>query len=81
MRSVYVSFSTVMDVKRFVESLSPLDGDFDLIDGMYVIDARSLMGIFGMNLAKPIKLRIHKDSKDALNAIEKFVVDEPGEEI
>jgi len=75
MRSVYVYFSAVMDVKRFVECISPLDGDFDLIDGMYVIDARSLMGIFGMNLSKPVQLRIHNDSDRAMRAIESFVVE------
>jgi len=77
MRFVYVSIPTVMDVKRFVESISSLEGDFDLIDGRYVVDARSLMGIFGMDLSKPIKLCIHKDSKKALQAVKSFVVDEP----
>ena len=81
MRIVYVSIPTVMEVKRFVESISSLEGDFDLIDGRYVVDARSLMGIFGMDLSKPIKLCIHKDSKKALQAVKNFVVDEPvGEE-
>ena len=77
MRIVYVSIPTVMDVKRFVESISSLEGDFDLIDGRYVVDARSLMGIFGMDLSKPIKLCIHKDSKKALRAVEGFVVEAP----
>ena len=77
METVYVYFSTVMEVKRFVESISPLDGDFDLIDGRYVVDARSLMGIFGMNLSKPVQLRIHKNSKKAIRAIESFIVEEP----
>ena len=77
METVYVYFSTVMEVKRFVESISPLDGEFDLIDGRYVVDARSLMGIFGMNLTKPIQLRIHKNSKKAIQAIKSFIVEEP----
>ena len=77
MRSVYVSFSKVMDVKRFVERISPFDGNFDLIDGMYVIDAKSLMGILAMDLTKPIQLRIEKDSRKTMKAIETFIVDEP----
>ena len=76
MKTVYVYFSKVMDVKRFVESISSLDGDFDLIDGRYVVDARSLMGIFGMNLTKPIELRISKYSEKAMEAINEFIVDE-----
>ena len=77
METVYVYFSTVMEVKRFVESISPLEGDFDLIDGRYIVDARSLMGIFGMNLTKPVQLRIHKNSKKAIRAIKGFIVEEP----
>jgi len=77
MESVYVYFSTVMEVKRFVESISPLEGDFDLIDGRYVVDARSLMGIFGMNLTKPVQLRIHRNSKKAIQVIKSFIVEEP----
>jgi len=77
MQSVYVYFSKVMDVKRFVESISSLEGDFDLIDGRYIVDAKSLMGIFGMDLSKPVQLRIQKDSEKAMQAIRTFVVDEP----
>ena len=77
MRTVYVEFNAVMDVKRFVESISSLEGDFDLIDGMYVVDAKSLMGIFGMDLTNPIQLRIQKDSEKALQAVERFIVEKP----
>jgi len=79
MRTVYVKFSAVMDVKRFVESISSLEGDFDLIDGRYVVDARSLMGICGMDLSKPIKLRIQKDSDKAMQAIERFIAERPAD--
>jgi len=75
MRSVYVSFGKVSDVKRFIEKISPLEGDFDLIDGMYIIDAKSLMGILAMDLTKPIQLRIQDDNEKTMTAIESFVVD------
>ena len=77
MRTVYVYFPTVMTVKRFVESISSLEGHYDLIEDRYVMDARSLMGILSMDLSKPIKLRIQKDSEKALQAVEKFVVENP----
>jgi phosphotransferase system HPr-like phosphotransfer protein len=66
-----------MDVKKFVEGISSLDGDFDLIEGRYIVDARSLMGIFSLDLKKPIKLRISKDSDKAINAIKSFIVENP----
>ena len=74
MRSVYVSFSKVMDVKRFVEKISSLDGDIDLIDGKYIVDARSLMGILAMDLTKPIQLDIQNDTGEVMQAIEEFLV-------
>jgi len=79
MQSVYVSFSKVMDVKRFVEKISPLEGNFDLIDGMYIVDAKSLMGILAMDLTKPIQLRIERDSDNAVKAIKDFMVEAPAE--
>ena len=77
MRDVYVSFSKVMDVKRFIEQISPFDGHFDLIDGMYIVDAKSLMGILAMDLTKPIKLRIERDNRKTMKAIVDFIVDAP----
>jgi len=65
-----------MDVKKFIEGISPFDGNFDLIDGMYVVDAKSLMGILGMDLTKPIQLRIQKDNDKVMQAIEHFIVGE-----
>jgi len=64
-----------MDVKKFVEQISPFDGNFDLIDGMYIIDAKSLMGILAMDLTKPVQLRIEKDNRKTMKAIEEFIVD------
>jgi phosphotransferase system HPr-like phosphotransfer protein len=66
-----------MAVKRFVEIISPLDGNFDLLDRGYIVDARSLMGVFSLNLTRPIKLRIEKDAEVAMRAIEEFIADDP----
>jgi len=74
MKSVRVFLPSVMAVKKFVECLSPLDGHFDLVDGMFIVDARSLMGIFAMDLTVPIELRIEKATSQALSAIDSFIV-------
>jgi len=66
-----------MTVKKFVESISSLEGNFDLIEGRYVVDAMSLMGIFSMDLSKPIQLRIQKDTNKAMLAVEEFIVEQP----
>jgi len=75
MRTVYVSLSKVMDVKKFVENISPLEGQFDLVDDNYILDAKSLMGILTLDLSKPIKLQIEKATDEAMCAIESFVVE------
>lgn len=55
---VTVVLDTVDKVKGFVNTLGPLDGDFDLVSDRYVVDAKSIMGIFSLDLTKPLKLRI-----------------------
>ena len=80
MREVNISLPTVRDVQSFVGALVPLAGDFELISGQFVLDARSLMGIFGFDLSKPIRLRIYNDTLQNVEAIQPFVVEEEGVE-
>ena len=74
MRSVYVSLPSVEVVQKFVESISPLDGDFDLLSGGYVLDAKSLMGILCLDLTKPLLLNVERDIEEAMKALESFIV-------
>lgn len=61
MKTIQVSLNSIGKVKSFVNSISQFDFDFDLISGRYVIDAKSIMGIFSLDLSKPIDLAIHTD--------------------
>ena len=74
MRTVYISLPTTGAVQDFVAKISLLGGQFDLLSGNYVLDAKSLMGIFSLDLTKPIKLRVEKDTKETMQAIELFIV-------
>ena len=47
--------------KSFVNDITKFDNDFDLVSGRYVIDAKSIMGIFSLDLSKPIDLSIHAE--------------------
>ena len=49
-------------MKSFVNDLTKFDVDFDLVSGRYVIDAKSIMGIFSLDLSKPIDLNIHAEA-------------------
>ena len=61
MKSVKVYLDTIDRVKGFVSVVSICDGDFDLSSGRYVVDAKSIMGIFSLDLSKTLTLNIHND--------------------
>ena len=61
MKTVQISLNSISKVKSFVNAISQFDFDFDLISGTYVIDAKSIIGIFSLDLSKPIDLAIHTD--------------------
>ena len=61
MKTVQISLNSIGKVKSFVNAITQFDFDFDLISGRYVIDAKSIMGIFSLDLSKPIDLNIHAE--------------------
>ena len=67
MKTVKISLNSIDKVKSFVNEIAKFDNDFDLVSGRYVIDAKSIMGIFSLDLSKPINLNIHADEN--MNAI------------
>ena len=68
MKTITVSLNSIDKVKHFVNDINRFDNDFDLVSGRYVIDAKSIMGIFSLDLSKPIDLSIHADG-DALEQV------------
>lgn len=75
MATVNISLSTIEDVKKFVNIVSKYDFEVDLTSGRYVIDAKSIMGIFSLDLTKPIKLNASTDEKSSFfEEIKPFVV-------
>ena len=59
MTTIKVMLDSIDKVKSFVNDLTKFDCDFDLVSGRYVIDAKSIMGIFSLDLSKSIDLTIH----------------------
>ncbi|MCF2667636.1 MULTISPECIES: HPr family phosphocarrier protein [Lachnospiraceae] len=64
MKTVQISLNSIDKVKSFVNDITKFDYDFDLVSGRYVIDAKSIMGIFSLDLSKPIDLNIHADNAE-----------------
>ena len=77
MRTVYINLPTIESVQDFVVQISPLKGNFDLLANEYILDAKSLMGILSLDLSKPLKLAVEKDTTEAMQAIGRFVAQCP----
>ena len=77
MKTVRVCLDSIDKVKGFVNDISRFNTDFDLISGRYVIDAKSIMGIFSLDLSKPIELTIHESDEidESLKVLQPYVVD------
>ena len=70
MTTIKVMLDSIDKVKSFVNDLTKFDCDFDLVSGRYVIDAKSIMGIFSLDLSKPIDLTVHCEGDiDAILAV------------
>lgn len=79
MKTVRISLNSIDKVKSFVNDISKYEFDFDLVSGRYVIDAKSIMGIFSLDLSKPIDLNIHTDGSEltsVMNVLAPYLVTE-----
>lgn len=76
MKTVRISLNSIDKVKSFVNDLTKFDVDFDLVSGRYVIDAKSIMGIFSLDLSKPIDLNIHAENgiDEILNTLAPYMI-------
>ena len=66
MKTVQISLNSIDKVKSFVNAITQYEYDFDLISGRYVIDAKSIMGIFSLDLLNKIEVTVHSDDCEAL---------------
>ncbi len=76
MKTVQISLNSIDKVKSFVNDVTKFDYDYDLVSGRYVIDAKSIMGIFSLDLSKPIDLNIHTDGNadDVMSVLSQYTV-------
>lgn len=75
MTKTTISLQAINDVKEFVDIVMKYEFDIDLVSGRYAVDAKSIMGIFSLDLSKPIELNAHTDDADQLlDEIKKYIV-------
>ena len=76
MKTFNILLSSINDVKDFVNIVSKYDADIDLASGRYVVDAKSIMGIFSLDLSKPIKLETQDEAGAKLQEeLSRFICD------
>lgn len=76
MKTVSISLNSIDRVKSFVNDITKFDAEFDLVSGRYVIDAKSIMGIFSLDLSKPIDLNVHTETEldDVMAVLDQYIV-------
>ena len=76
MKTVKISLNSIDKVKSFVNDITKFDYDFDMVSGIYVIVAKSIMGIFSLDLSKPIDLNIHAEDNadEVLEVLKPYMV-------
>ena len=83
MGQLKIMLNSINDVKQFVTAASARPCDIDVVSGRYIIDAKSIMGIFSIDLSKPVSIQVHGTDEDlaAFRAdIEQFIIEEGDDE-
>lgn len=79
MKSINIRLQSIEEVKMFVNIMAQFHGYFDLASGRYVVDAKSVMGIFSMDLTKVLELHIletNEQEQEIIAALQPFIVNE-----
>lgn len=76
MKEFKINLSTIQNVKEFVNTVSRFDFDVDLVSGRYSVDAKSIMGIFSLELSKPLTMRVMStDCDEFISLVQKFIIE------
>ena len=77
MKEIKIKLASVQDIREFVNVVILADYDVDLVQGRYVIDAKSIMGIFSLDLSNPINLNIHNEENldTILEVLKPYIVE------
>lgn len=75
MQETKIMLNNIQDIREFVNEVVLIDYEVDLAQGRYLINAKSIMGIFSLDLLSPIRLIAHTDKADAFfEQIKRFIV-------
>ncbi len=66
MQAVTISLTEVNQVKQFVNLVGQVPFDVDVVSGRYTVNAKSMLGIYSLDLSKPIQIVIYGDDCEEL---------------
>ncbi len=69
-----INIDSVEKVKKFTAAISKIAVECELVEGFRIIDAKSIMGIFSLDLKKPIELRVHTEDRRVLEPLRDFIL-------
>ena len=69
MQEIYISLRDIQSIREFVKEVVALEYDVDLVQGRYIVDAKSIMGIFALDIASPIKVYVVLKSNNLFNKL------------
>lgn len=76
-KELRISLNEFSKIQKFNNIITNFESDIDLVRGRYVIDAKSLIGIYTLDLSKPINVVIHSDDEEEIirfnNIMEEFM--------
>ena len=76
MKTFNIKLNSINHVKTFVNTVNKYDFDVDLTSGRYVVDAKSIMGIFSLDLSKPIKVEVYsEDVGQFMDEMKPFIIE------
>ena len=75
MHTITIKLNSIDKVKEFVRIITNFDNDFDVRSGRYTVDGKSILGIFSLDLARPLELDIYGEGvEDVIEALKPFTV-------
>ncbi|MBQ8381214.1 MAG: HPr family phosphocarrier protein [Clostridia bacterium] len=75
MQRISITLKSIADIRKFVNEVTLLDYEVDLEQGRYIVDAKSIMGIFALDTLSPITLVAHSDNTEKFfEEIDEFIV-------
>ena len=74
MQKLVINLNLISDVQEFTKIVNTLECDADIVRGKYVIDAKSVIGIFTIDLSKPVDLILHTEDDNVAKLFNKWLV-------